>query len=90
MGCKTLSIVCIRAGQRLREQVNTLQTSPMRHFAKIVSSINIKLLTILAKRSILDACLVLVGASAGGCNTVIKIQTEISLTASTVGIILNN
>ena len=59
-------------------------------FVTIVDNVNLKKLNILAKRSILDACLVLVGASAGGCNTVIKIQTEISLTASTVGIILNN
>ena len=59
-------------------------------FVTIVDNVNLKKLNILAKRSILDACLVLVGASAGGCNTVIKIQMEISLTASTVGIILNN
>ena len=42
------------------------------------SKVDLKLLTILAKRSILDAWLGPGRASAGGYNTVLKIETEIS------------
>ena len=46
--------------------------------AKIVSSVNLKALTILEKRYILDASVSLECAFAGENNVVIKIQTEIS------------
>ena len=42
------------------------------------SKVDLKLLTILAKKSILDAWLGPERASAGGYNTVLKIQTKIS------------
>ena len=47
-------------------------------FAKVVSNFNLKLLTILAKSSNLDAWLAREYASAGGYYTVLQIQTEIS------------
>ena len=49
-----------------------LKTSMMKHFTEIVSNINLKLLTILAKRSSSDY------ASVGSYNTVLKVQMEIS------------
>ena len=52
----------------------------MEFFEKIVSNINLNTLTtILAKSSIWDACLGPKYAFAGGYNTALKIQAEISL-----------
>ena len=54
------------------------QTCTKKNFAKIVNNVNLKLLTILEKRTNLDAWLSPACASAGGCNIVLKIQSEIS------------
>ena len=50
----------------------------MELYAKTVGNINLKTLTILVKRFLLDAWLGPEYAPAGGYNIVLKIQTEIS------------
>ena len=53
-------------------------TSTTELFAKIVSKVSLKTVTILAKSSILDTWLGAECASADGYNIVLKVQTEMS------------
>ena len=57
---------------------SALQTSMIKLFAKIVCKVNLKLLTILEKRSNLDASLGSECVPAAGYNIIPKIQTEIT------------
>ena len=63
--------------EQIRGVIRTLQTSIIVLLAKTVSNINLKTLTILAKRLILVTWLGPGNDSAGGYNTVLKIQMEI-------------
>ena len=61
----------------MRLNPGPLQTSAMELFAKILSKVNLPSLTIVAKRSALDALQGPEYASTSGYNNVLKIQTEI-------------
>ena len=62
--------------EQVRGVISALQTSVMVMLVKIVSNVNLKTLTILAKRFILDAWLGPGCASVDWYITVLKIQTE--------------
>ena len=63
--------------EQIRGVIRTLQTSIIVLLAKTVSNINLKTLTILAKRLILVTWLGPGNDSADGYNTVLKIQMDI-------------
>ena len=63
--------------EKVKGVIRSIQTFAMVLLAKRVSKVNLKTLTILAKRLILDAWLGPGQAFANGYITVLKVQTEI-------------